>query len=205
LRNGWTATAGRWRSAAFDFFDLKGIVESLAADLHLPAVAVHPFRNAMRLHPGKSAVLQIDGRAVGSFGELHPKLAEKHGLGERSVLVAELELDAILAAVPERFPYRPFPTMPPAKRDIALIVAENVPMETVLAEIRAAGGDLLADAVLFDVYTGESIPAGTKSLAFALVYQAADRTLGEKEIEKAHQKIEGRLRHVLKAQIRGKD
>jgi len=193
------------KPAAFDFFDLKGIVESLAADLHLPAVAVHPFRNAMRLHPGKSAVLQIDGRAVGSFGELHPKLAEKHGLGERSVLVAELELDAILAAVPERFPYRPFPTMPPAKRDIALIVAENVPMETVLAEIRAAGGDLLADAVLFDVYTGESIPAGTKSLAFALVYQAADRTLGEKEIEKAHQKIEGRLRHVLKAQIRGKD
>src|SRR5262249_22661127 len=57
----------------------------------------------------------------------------------------------------------------------------------------------------FDVYRGESIPAGTKSLAFALVYQAPDRTLGEKEIEKAHQKIEGRLRHVLKAQIRGKD
>ena len=59
--------------------------------------------------------------------------------------------------------------------------------------------------MLFDVYKGDSIPAGTKSLAFALVYQAADRTLGEKEIEKAHQKIEGRLRHVLKAQIRGKD
>jgi phenylalanyl-tRNA synthetase beta chain len=107
--------------------------------------------------------------------------------------------------VPDRFPYRPFPTVPPAKRDIAVIVDDSTPAEAVLTELRAAGGDLLADAVLFDVYRGESIPAGTKSLAFALVYQSAERTLTDKEIEKAHQKIEGRLRHVLKAQIRGKD
>ena len=86
-----------------------------------------------------------------------------------------------------------------------MIVPADTPAEKVLAELRAAGGELLADAVLFDVYTGESIPAGTKSLAFALVYQASDRTLTDKEIEKAHQKVEGRLRHVLKAQIRGKD
>ena len=85
-------------------------------------------------------------------------------------------------------------------------VYETLPTrKKVLAELRAAGGELLADAVLFDVYTGESVPAGTKSLAFALVYQAPDRTLTDKEIEKAHQKVEGRLRHVLKAQIRGKD
>ncbi|HJZ57381.1 MAG TPA: hypothetical protein VKE74_20600, partial [Gemmataceae bacterium] len=95
------------------------------------------------------------------------------------------------------------PTTPPAKRDIAVIVPADTPAETVLAELRAAGGELLADAALFDVYSGESIPAGTKSLAFALVYQAPDRTLTDKEIEKAHQKVEGRLRHVLKAQIRG--
>jgi len=204
-------TAAAWddpqgvKPAPFDFFDLKAIVETLAADLHLPNVTFHPFPNATLLHPGRAAVLQIAGKAVGSFGELHPKVAERYGLGERAVQVAELELDAILTAVPERYPYKPFPTMPPAKRDIAIIVAEDVPMEKVLDELRAAGGDLLSDAVLFDLYKGDSIPAGTKSLAFALVYQAPDRTLGEKEIEKAHQKIEGRLRHVLKAQIRGKD
>ncbi len=203
-------TASAWdepqgeKPAPFDFFDLKGIVESLAADLHLPAVTIHPFPNATQLHPGRAAVLQINGKSVGSFGELHPKLAATYGLGERAVQVAELELEVILAAVPDRFPYKPFPTMPPAKRDIAVIVPDDTPADKVLSELRAAGGDLLADAVLFDVYKGESIPAGTKSLAFALVYQAADRTLGEKEIEKAHQKIEGRLRHVLKAQIRGK-
>ena len=159
----------------------------------------------MHLHPGRAAVLQVNGKSVGAVGELHPKVAASFGLADRAVQVAELELEPILAAVPERFAYRPIPSTPPAKRDIAVIVPADTPAEKVLAELRAAGGELLADAVLFDVYTGESVPAGTKSLAFALVYQAPDRTLTDKEIEKAHQKVEGRLRHVLKAQVRGKD
>ena len=188
----------------YDFFDLKGVIENLAADLHLPGVAFHPFGNAIHLHPGRAAVLEIGGKSVGSFGELHPKVAANFGLADRAVQVAELDLESILAAVPERFVYRPFGTFPPAKRDIAVIVSADTPAENVMTELRAAGGDLLADAVLFDVYQGESIPAGTKSLAFALTYQSAEKTLSDKEIDKAHQKIEGRLRHVLKAQIRGK-
>jgi phenylalanyl-tRNA synthetase beta chain len=90
-------------------------------------------------------------------------------------------------------------------RDVAVVVAEDVPAEQVLGELTAAGGELLESARLFDVYRGESIPAGTKSLAYALTYRVADRELTPKEVDKAHQKIEGRLRHVLKAQIRGKD
>jgi phenylalanyl-tRNA synthetase beta chain len=121
------------------------------------------------------------------------------------VQVAELDLEAILAAIPDRYAYRPFSTFPPAKRDIAVIVPAATTAEVVLAEIRAGGGDLLTEAMLFDVYTGEGIPAGTKSLAFAITYQAPDRTLSEKEIVKAHEKVEGRLRHVLQAQVRGKD
>jgi phenylalanyl-tRNA synthetase beta chain len=157
------------------------------------------------LHPGRSAELVVNGQAVGEFGELHPTTAANAGLADRAVQVADLDLDALLAAVPARFPYRPFPTVPPAKRDIAVIVSADTPADAVLAEIRAAGGDLLTGAELFDVYTGDRIPPGTRSLAYALVYQSADKTLTDKEIDKAHQKIEGRLRHVLKAQIRGKD
>jgi phenylalanyl-tRNA synthetase beta chain len=192
---------------AYDFFDLKGVLETLATDLHLPGVSVRKTANPAHLHPGRSAELVVNGAAVGTFGELHPKVAAAFGKGfaDRAVQVAELDLEAILAAVPDRFPYRPFPTVPPAKRDIAVIVPADTPAEAVLAEIRAAGGDLLTDAVLFDVYTGESVPAGTKSLAYALVYQSPDKTLSDKEIEKAHGKVEGRLRHVLKAKIRGKD
>lgn len=193
------------KPAQYDFYDLKGIVETLAAGLHLPGVSVRGVKTVPYLHPGKAAELLVDGKLAGDFGELHPTVAAAFGLADRAVQVAELDLEAILAAVPDRFPYRPFPTVPPAKRDIAVIVSQETTAEAVLAEIRAAGGDLLTDAVLFDVYTGESVPAGTKSLAYALVYQSPDKTLSDKEIEKAHGKVEGRLRHVLKAKIRGKD
>ncbi|MFO0800257.1 MAG: phenylalanine--tRNA ligase subunit beta [Gemmataceae bacterium] len=192
------------KPAAFDFFDLKGVIEALTADLHLPA-SFRAATGVAHLHPGRSAEVVVNGLAVGAFGELHPTVAASFGLAERAVQVAEIDLDALLAAVPVRFPYRPFPTVPPAKRDVAVIVPADTPADAVLAEIRAAGGDLLTGAELFDVYTGDRIPAGTRSLAFALVYQPADKTLTDKEIDKAHGKIEGRLRHVLKAQIRGKD
>jgi phenylalanyl-tRNA synthetase beta chain len=204
-------SAGAWddpqgvKPPQADFFDLKGVVESLAADLHLPGVSFAAASSAAWLHPGRAAELRVGGRAAGVLGELHPKVAAAFGLADRAVQAAELDLEAILAAVPGRFPYRPFSTFPPAKRDVAVIVPAETPAERVLAEIRAAGGDLLAGAELFDVYAGEGIPAGTKSLAFALTYQAPDRTLSDKEIAKAHEKVEGRLRHVLKAQIRGKD
>jgi phenylalanyl-tRNA synthetase beta chain len=193
------------RPAQADFFDLKGIIQSLATDLHLPDVSFAVAKDIAWLHPGRSAALSVNRKPVGVFGELHPKIVGSFGLPERAAQVAELDLDVLLAAVPERFPYKPFSTFPPAKRDVAVIVPANTPAERVLDEIRAAGGELLTGAELFDLYTGDGIPEGTKSLAFALTYQASDRTLSDKEIGKAHEKVEGRLRHVLKAQIRGKD
>jgi phenylalanyl-tRNA synthetase beta chain len=193
------------KPAVYDFFDLKGVVEALTAGLHLGNVSFRPARAVQHLHPGRSAELVFAGDSVGALGELHPKVATAFGLTGLAVQAAEFDLEKLLAAVPDRFAFRPIPEMPPAKRDIAVIVPADTPADRVLAELTAAGGDLLAGASLFDVYTGESIPPGTKSLAFALTYQAADRTLTDKEIDKAHQKIEGRLRHVLKAQIRGKD
>jgi phenylalanyl-tRNA synthetase beta chain len=121
------------------------------------------------------------------------------------VLVAELDLDAILNAVPDRYSYVAVPRFPAALRDIAVIVDEAVTAERVLAEIRAGGGNLLREVKLFDVFRGDSIPKGTKSLAFALTYLSDDHTLIDKEVDKAHKAIENRLRHVLKAQIRGED
>jgi phenylalanyl-tRNA synthetase beta chain len=121
------------------------------------------------------------------------------------VLAGELDLGAILAAVPQRYAYTPVPRFPAALRDVAVIVDEGVTAERIAAEVRAAGGDLLRDLRLFDLYRGESIPAGKKSLAYALTYQAEDRTLTDKEVDKDHKKIDDRLRHVLGAQIRGKE
>ncbi|MFO0935375.1 MAG: phenylalanine--tRNA ligase subunit beta [Gemmataceae bacterium] len=191
--------------AGFDFYDLKGVCESLLTSLHVAGIEFRKPEAVPYLHPGRSADIIAGSTRIGCLGELHPTAAAGFGLGGRAVLVAEFDLDAVVAALPDRFPYRPFGTFPAAKRDMAIVVPAETPAAKVLSEVRAAGGDLLTDAQLFDVYTGDRIPAGTKSLAFALSYQAADRTLGDKEIDKAHQKIEGRLRHMLKAQIRGKD
>ena len=189
----------------YDFYDLKGVVESLASDLHLPGISFAAVHTVSWLHPMRAATIDVNDKPVGVFGELHPKVAAAFGLGDRAVQVAELDLEAIFAAVPERYGYKPFSTFPPAKRDVAIVVPEATTAEAVLAEIRAGGGELLTAATLFDVYRGTGLPDGTKSLAFALTYQAPDRTLGDKEIAKAHEKVEGRLRHVLKAQIRGSD
>jgi phenylalanyl-tRNA synthetase beta chain len=187
-----------------NFFDLKGVIESLTADLHLAEISYRPS-TVGHLHPGKAAELLLASQSVGHFGQLHPKVATHYGLGDRPVLVGELDLEAILVKVPERFRFVPVPRFPSALRDIAVIVEDMVSAEQVMAEIRAAGGDLLSDIRLFDLYKGESIPAGTKSLAFALSYQAADRTLTDKEVDKAHKKIEERLTRMLKAQVRGKE
>jgi phenylalanyl-tRNA synthetase beta chain len=198
-----SAGATNGATQALDFFDLKGVVEALAADLHLPDVNYRPSQ-VKYLHPGRAAELVVAGKAVGHFGQMHPRVAEAYELGDRAVLVGELDVEALQEAVPARYTYTPIPRFPAALRDIAVVVEEAVTAERLEAEIRAAGGDLLRGVRLFDLYRGSSIPPGTKSLAYALTYQAEDRTLTDKEVDRAHKKIEDRLKHVLKAQIRGK-
>jgi len=198
------SSEGQTGDQPLDFFDIKGVMEALAADLHLPNVT-YQTAAASYLHPGRAAELVVEGRGIGSFGQLHPNVAEAYNLGGRTVLAGELDVELLQALVPGRYAYTPVPRFPAALRDIAVVVDQDVTAERIVAEIRAAGGELLRQARLFDLYQGGSIPEGKKSLAFAFTYQADDRTLTDKEVDKAHKKIEDRLRHVLKAQIRGKE
>lgn len=199
----WDDVLGQ-KPPLMDFFDLKGVVEFFVKSMHLPGASFKATKETVWLHPGRSAQLVIGDSVLGVFGELHPKTISAFGLGERTILAAELDLEAILAAVPERFAYVPVPQSPAALRDIAVVVDESLTHEAVVKEIKAAGGDLLSNVRLFDVYKGESIAAGKKSLAYALTYQS-DKTLTDKEIDKVHKKIEDRLKHVLKGSIRGKE
>jgi phenylalanyl-tRNA synthetase beta chain len=196
---------------ALDFFDLKGVLETLIEGLHLPGVSYRRSQ-AAHLHPGRSADLVLGGAVVGSLGQLHPRTAQAYAkswdtarMAQQDLLVADVDLSALLKGVPERHFSKPLSAFPPALRDIAVIVDDGVTADQVTGEIRAAGGDLLGDVRLFDHYRGESIAAGKKSLAYALSYQAFDRTLTDKEIETAHKKVENRLKHVLKASIRGQE
>jgi phenylalanyl-tRNA synthetase beta chain len=199
----WGVPGGSPRQP-LDFFDFKGVLEGVAVSLHLPDVT-YKRSSAPYLHPGRSADLLIEGKSAGSFGELHPRTADAYKLGSRPIVVGEFDLDAILKSVPQRFRYSSISPYPPALRDIAVIVDETVTAEQVVKEIRAASGELLRDARLFDLYRGESIAAGKKSLAYALTYQSNVSTLTDKEIDDVHKKVENRVKHVLKATIRGKE
>ncbi|TCC46348.1 phenylalanine--tRNA ligase subunit beta [Kribbella capetownensis] len=137
-------------------------------------------------HPGRCAEFSVDGKVVGHAGELHPKVCQAFGLPARSSAV-ELDLEALITAGPSSIAAHPFSSYPVAKEDVALIVPADVAAAEVEAALAEGAGELLESVRLFDLYTGEQIGEGKKSLAFALRFRAADRTLKENEVADARQ------------------
>jgi phenylalanyl-tRNA synthetase beta chain len=187
--------------ALMDFFDLKGVVEALTRGLHLAAVTYEPGAHPTLL-PGRTAKLLVDGQHAGWLGELHPLVREKYDLPAQAVLVADLDLELLLAKVDERHTVSAVPELPPVKEDLALIVDEKIPAAQVQAVMEAAGGQLLASVTLFDLYRSEQIGAGKKSLAYSLTYQA-DRTLTDAEVAKLRGRIVKKLQEEVGGVLRG--
>jgi phenylalanyl-tRNA synthetase beta chain len=194
-----------WKDAdtsPVDFYDLKGIVESLLNGLHVSGGAFEPMEHPS-YHPGRVARLRVNGEHVGMLGQLHPMVQEAFDLpGEAPVLAAEIDFEALSRHIPASHRIGPVPRFPAVRQDIALVVDQNVPAGQVQAAILAAGGPLLADVRLFDVYQGEQIGPGKKSLAYALTFQAEDRTLTDQEVAKVQAKIVSRLEKELGARLR---
>lgn len=197
-------------SPALDFYDLKGRIELLLKGLHFIDVSFTPMDpsnpstsfQAGYLHPGKSAEVRVNGQPVGVFGELHPISREKYEFGPNSVLVAEFDLETLHRAAPS-YKVIPVPEFPPVLEDIALIVPESTPAAAVEALIRQTGGRSLANVRLFDLYRGEQIGAGLKSLAYNLTYQAPDKTMTDAEAAAIRNKIVKQLEQELGAKLRG--
>jgi phenylalanyl-tRNA synthetase beta chain len=189
-------------TAPMDFYDLKGVVEALLAGLHLTNASFVPSSNPM-FHPGRGAEVKLGDWVIGQFGELHPLVREKFDLPAQAVLVAEFDLDALLARVPLTYKTSALSRYPGIAQDLALIVDEDVPADRVHALIVQTGGALLQRAVLFDVYRGDQIPRGKKSLAYALTFQAMDRTLSDADASKVREKIIARLKREIGAEVRG--
>jgi phenylalanyl-tRNA synthetase beta chain len=188
--------------ALMDFFDVKGVVDALVAGLHIPQVSYAPATHPTFL-PGRTAQVLVKGQPAGWLGELHPRVREQYDLPAQPVLAADLDVEVLLKHVDERYPVSAVPEYPPVKEDLALIVDEAAPAAQVEAAIRQAGGGLLASVTLFDVYRGEQIGAGKKSLAYSLTYQAPDRTLTDADVAKVRGKIVKRLQETLGATLRG--
>jgi len=144
----------------------------------------------------------LEGRPAGWLGEVHPIVREQFDLPAQAVLAADLDLDLLLDQVNKRFDVAPVPEYPPVKEDLAVIVKDDVPAAAVQSAIAAAGGSLLAEVTLFDLYRGTQIGAGKKSLAYRLAYQAPDRTLTDAEAARLRAKIIKRLVEELGAAIR---
>jgi phenylalanyl-tRNA synthetase beta chain len=137
-------------------------------------------------HPGRCAAITADGATLGYAGELHPRVIEAMELPPRTVAV-ELNLDAILYAGVEARTAPEVGTFPVAKEDIALVVSDDVPAASVIEALRTGAGSLLESVRLFDEYRGDPVPAGHRSLAFALRFRASDRTLSAEETTQARE------------------
>jgi phenylalanyl-tRNA synthetase beta chain len=184
-----------------DFYDLKGVVEGLLHGLHIHGATYRRAEHSS-FHPGRSALLSVNGTEIGTFGEIHPLVAAAFELTEAPVLAAEFDLEALLEFVEPLYTVRALPQTPPVLQDIALVVPDSTPAADVERVIVRAGGDLLKGARLFDVYRGDPIPAGQKSLAYSLTYQTDERTLTDKEVARVHEKIVKAAERELGAKLR---
>ena len=198
------ANAAGWdrhQKAELDFYDLKGVIEILIAELHIPDVSFAPVEGTI-FHPGKCAAVISGDTRLGVFGEMHPLVHERFDLGTAPVICADFDLQTLLPLAPPRFEISGVPTFPPVLEDLALVVEESVPSGTVADLIGKTGGALVSSVRLFDVFRGGQVGAGKKSLAYSITYQAPDRTLTDAEVAAVRQKIIKRLERELNANLR---
>jgi phenylalanyl-tRNA synthetase beta chain len=193
--------SGADREANFDLADLKGVLEEFFDHFGLRGVT-HVPREAGSPLFAESAAITLGGRVpLGELGQLGPALARQHDL-RAPVWLAELDLDQLLARRQAAKTFKPLPQFPAVRRDAALLVTEGVTHDAVLAAVRQARVPGLEQVELFDVFRGQNVPAGHKSVAYAFTYRAADRTLTDEEVNTAHAGLLEHLKRSLGAAVR---
>ena len=191
-----TAESWHGKSQAMDFFDLKGEVEELLAAARVKAEYVRSDREW--LHPGQSAEILVAGKSIGYLGRLHPSLEAELDLG--TTWVAELDQLAVLQTYVSNF--TELSRFPSVRRDIALLINDKINVSEIQQLIGQAGGELLDSSWLFDVYTGQGVENGKRSLAFALLWQHPSRTLEDAEIKSGMDHIIQVLESTYQATLR---
>jgi phenylalanyl-tRNA synthetase beta chain len=193
-----------WRGAGVpaSFFAARGVLDAVVSAVGLEVTVVRGDGGDAFLHPGRAGRVLVNGVDVGWIGELHPTLAERRRLGVTAGF--EIDADALEAQLPERPVARAVPDQPPLRQDVAVVVADEHPAAEVAAAAREAGGELLEDAQLFDVYRDEAVlGAGRRSLALRLTFQAPDRTLSDDEVRPVRERIVQALAERFRAELRG--
>ena len=198
--------SGRGARRPTDFHTLKGIVESVFRALRLEghfvplgdAAAMFPY-----LHPGKAARVGVaPGVGVGVLGMLRPDVAAAYGIEDLELYVASLNMDRLAPVALQVGAFEDLGTYPPAVQDLAVVADRDVPAADVVTIARRAGGKLTRDVRVFDVYEGDQVPAGKRSLALRIVMRSPERTLIEKDISEVRRRVLQALERELGATLR---
>ena len=183
-----------------DFFDIKGIVEGA-----LEVCGITDFSFAITdeptFHPGRNAEVLLDGQRVGILGEAHPEVLNNYELPYKAYLF-ELDLEKLADTANFTIRFEPIPIYPSVSRDLAIVVDQDMPSDKPIDIIYATGGALVESVRLFDVYEGDQVQAGKKSLAYTITYHSATETLTDKEVNDLHDKVVERLNQELGAELR---
>jgi phenylalanyl-tRNA synthetase beta chain len=194
----WSEQA--YQNRALDFYDLKHDIEQLLP-AQIDSARIRYERSTLSfLHPGQSAELYIDDVYVGWLGQLHPNTAKQLDLP--TTWVAQLSLAPLLTIAREQHAITTPSKFPQVRRDIAILVDSDISLQTLETTVRAAAGNMLTDLWLFDVYQGDKVPAGQRSLAFALIWQDSTQTLSDEAVKTATDKVVQALTDQHSVQLR---
>lgn len=191
-----------WNNSAPDFFYLKGVLEELFQRLNIEVQYEKAEKNF--LHPGRTALIKSGKDKIGIIGELSYEVIDEYDLVEGTT-VFELNFDKMMKKIKEKKNnYKPLPKFPAVNRDLAIVLDKDVPVSEIEKNMKEAGGSLLEDIDLFDLYEGDQISAGKKSLAFNLKFRSNERTLRDEEVNEVFNNILDALTKEVGAEIRGK-
>ena len=198
LTGNWIEHPWQQEKKQVDFYLVKGIVEGLFAHVQIPVT----FEQAKLpdMHPGRGATIKIDDKVVGFIGQVHPQLQKMMDLKETYVF--DMNMEEVYAAYSSVPSYHDIPKYPSIARDIAFILDEEVVAGDVKAMIEKSGSPLVKDVQIFDVYQGDNLPEGKKSVAYSLLYQDPEKTLTDEEIEASYQEIIETINKQFNAYVR---
>ena len=183
------------------FFTLKGELEAIFAGLRMPKARYTAVKDNPTYHPGRCALVTMNGVELGYMGQIHPRVAKHYGL-DCEVYCAELNFNKMFELQLPEPTYVPLPKYPSVSRDLSLICDEAVTVAQIEDVITAAAGKLLRGVKLFDIYRGTGVPEGKKSMAFSLELRADDRTLTDVDSQNVVDKVLTALKEKLDAILR---
>ncbi|MEE0776218.1 MAG: phenylalanine--tRNA ligase subunit beta [Bacillota bacterium] len=201
LISGETAKTWRSQAKAVDFYRMKGILEMVLSGLGLEQWELKAEDKEPFLHPGRCAGIYVNGQYLGYLGEVHPTVMENYDMSQRSV-VFDLDFSVLCEVSDQTIVYEAVSKYPAVEIDLAFVADSDVTAGSIEAVVKKVGGEYLSSVKLFDIYEGERIEAGKKSLAYSLSFQAKERTLTAEEINDSVEQIKGALEQKLHVVLR---